>query len=131
MKKIVYSIFVVVICTACKASYNSANIDFGRFCFYYSKEKNQKDELVLKSDSTFNLTLYGGGYKPSCRGKWYFVDKNIIRVECFSDENPLASITSGYMSLRTRDIEVINPSKLKMPITNNVKRKYVILEKED
>jgi len=129
MLRIISLILIIIICSKCKSSYIPYSIEPGEFSFYYSSKETDREHLILKHDSTFKLTLYGGPYCPSCDGKWKFIDKNTIRIECFPDKNPLAPISSGYMSLRVREIKVINNIKLKMPIENNVKRKYVILER--
>lgn len=129
MKKYISITFILLFFIACKSSYYP--IKTGQFCFYYSKEKNLKDELILKDDSTFVLTLYGGAYTPTCTGKWKYIEENVIRLECYNETDLLAPITSGYMNLREREVKIINSDKLKMPIENNIKRKYVILRRSN
>lgn len=130
MVTLICIILTATVYISCKSSYSSINIEGGRFCFYYFKNKNLKDELILNNDSTFQLTFYGGRYNPTCSGKWRFLNSKTIRLVCFNDENPLAPVTSGYMSLRIRDVKIIDSNRLKMPMENNKKRKYVILNKE-
>jgi len=130
MRKYNLFILIVIICAGCK-SFNpqsSYTIESGRFCFYYTKDKKIKDELILNDDSTFRLTLYDAGYKPSCTGIWKVIDKNTIRIEC-SPQFFGGSLNSANISKRTRELKIINNNKIKMPIENNVKRKYVTLER--
>lgn len=130
--KLILFILIFIICIGCKSSYyseTSHRIKCGHFCFNYFNNNHIRDELILNNDSTFSLTLYGGGYKPSCTGKWKFVDRNVIRIECTPDNEPLAFLNSANINMRARDIKIIDSNRLKMPIENNIKRKYVILER--
>lgn len=130
MKKNILVIFIFILFLSCKSNYTPYNLESGEFYFYYSEEKKAKEYLVLKDDSTFTLILYGGPYNPTCTGKWTFINKNIIKLECYDEKEPIASIVSGYMSVRERKIKIVNSNKLKMPIYNNAKRKYVMLERK-
>lgn len=126
--KFIVPLIVLLTFITCKSSYVPVDIGMGVYRFYYSKEKNIKDELILKSDSTFVLNL-DGRKTPTCIGKWQMVDRSSILLECFKDTDLLAPATRGYLSERQRIVKIINEKKIKMPIYNNARRKYIILER--
>ena len=99
-------------------------IESGVYRYYY-KSSNEKEELILNSDSSFILN----SYKTSCSGKWEYINPDIILISC-DDVNFIDKLQSGYMAMRKREIKILNKNKLKFPIINNVKMKYVILKKE-
>jgi len=93
---------------------------------YHHDSTDDKEELILNSDSTFIFN----SYKISCSGMWEYKKPNIIKIKC-SDVNLIDKIQSGYMTQRIRQIKILSNNRLKLPITNNVKMKYVILIKEE
>lgn len=121
MKQLLF-VLISVILLSCKYQYQY-NIE-GTYRYHY-KSTDDVEELVLNSDSTFIFN----SYKTSCSGKWKYIHPNTILINC-DDVDLMKKIQSGYMSLRYRDIEILSKNRLKLPITNNIKMKYVILEKE-
>lgn len=118
----------LICCYSCKTRFPADNFSSGKFNFTYIKGKNSIEELILKEDSTFILTSYGSYNPPTCSGYWCILNDTLL-IKCSKDENPLAPALSGYMRPRERKLKIMNNDKLKMRIENNVKRKYVILER--
>lgn len=116
-------VLIPVLLFSCK-SQSLYNIETGTYRYQY-KSTDDEEELVLNSDSTFVLN----SYKTSCYGKWRYIHPNTILVIC-DDVDLMKKIQSNYMSLRKREVEILRNNRLKLPITNNIKMKYVILNKE-
>ena len=127
-RKIIYMLTLALcICSSCKIKSNFHTFYPGIFSYKYTKT-NYSEYLEVREDSTFMLISYGGFNTPSCSGFWK-VNADTLYVRCTDETDPLAPFTSGYMSIRTRKIKIINSNKLKLPIANNVKRKYVVLKR--
>lgn len=127
---IIFLIFTTFMCCySCKTKFQAEDFSSGKFSFTYIKGKNSKEELILKEDSTFTLTSYTYFPTPTCNGKWSIINNDTLFIQCGKEKDPFAPLARGYMGLRERKIKIINSNKLKMPIENNVKRKYVILER--
>ena len=75
------------------------------------------------------ISLFFLSCKTSCSGRWKYIGHNMISISC-GDVDLMEKIQSGYMSQRSRIIKVLKKNRLKMPITNNISMKYVILNKE-
>lgn len=129
MKNIAFLI-IILLMSGCK-TLSLTNIEDGVF-IYNDKEGNIK-ELVLNKDGTFKLTFYYRNIErceSACKGQWKHIAIDTISIQC----NPvpwIETIERCYMSDREYKIKVLGNNKLKMPIANNVKMKYVILERAD
>jgi len=114
---------------SCKTRIDTKKIIPGVFEYTYKKGKGSKEELILNDDSTFVLTSYTYFQPPTCNGNWSIINNDTILIKCNPEEHPLAPFVTGYMEVRIRKIKIINNNKLKMPIENNVIRRYVILKR--
>ena len=129
MKNIIFLVFILLI-SGCKTSFLT-NITDGTFIYKY--QDSNTNELILNKDSTFKLTfhigVFGEGCESTCNGYWKYIAKDTIFIKC----NPVPwteTITRCYMSDREYKIKVLTDNNLKMPITNNLKTKYVIFGKK-
>jgi len=130
MKKYIFYISITIfLFTACKTRKEINMLCPGTFEFIYNKGKESREELILKGDSTFILTSFTYIQPPTCNGNWSIINKDTLLINCNPEKDTFAYFVTGYMELRTRKIKIINNNKLKMPITNNDKRKYVILQR--
>ena len=125
--------YTIVICLmlfilfSCKTSNIGCDtIKTGKYLWASKKVPSYKYELLLNNDSTFTFFQYEG-VKSTCSGTWKCNNKEII-ISCWNEywTNQLAR---GYLNNRVQNIKIIGKNKLKLPIFNNVKRKYVILER--
>jgi len=134
MKKSIIILFIAFLLVSCRTQIY--NIERGVFQYKNNKYKKNKCELRLDKDSTFSLTFYyrllDDGCVSTCNGRWKYIAKDTIFINCYPAPQTEA-FTRCYMSDRERKIKVVNGNKLKLPIYNNVKHKYIyyILERVD
>jgi len=121
MKYIIIT-FISVFIFSCKTQ--NKYIESGIYSYYYELS-DDKEELILNSDSSF--IFYS--YKTSCSGRWEYIEPNTILISC-NEVDFAEKLQFGYMNTRKREIKILSKNKLKLPIFNNVKKKYVILNKE-
>ena len=86
----------------------------------------QKEDLILRADSTFVFNTYAGA---KCSGTWKYVSKDEILIKCFEPENFIEKLAKTYPNPDIIKFKVINENKLKMSIEGNVKRDHVILKR--
>lgn len=132
MKKYIVQIilFVLFVTFGCKSRHPLYSVDFGKYSFNYSIDKKEKDELIIKADSTFTLILSGRYVNSSCIGNWQFVDKNTIQLECGPSKTSIESLSFDYIKERRRLIKIIDSNTLEMPVFNNETKKSIFLKKD-
>lgn len=120
MKKI-YIYFILILCliSSCKTQKQDRTVS-GTYVFNYENE--EKEEIIFNEDGTFIFT----SYKTSCEGSWRYISKDTIILKCY-EPSISQSLSKGYVYPLERKIKILKNNKLKMPVYNNVKRKYVTL----
>ena len=121
MKNIIF-IIVLLFLSSCKVQEPQRIIN-GTYRYIYGSS-NLKEELFLKEDSSFSFNSYG----TECDGKWKYIAKDTILISC---RNPsiVETITQGYMNQRERKIKILNNDRIKVPITNDTRHKYLVLKR--
>jgi len=129
MKNIIF-LTIILLISSCKTS-SFIKIESGVFVHKY--KDGDKSKLTLNKDGSFKLIFYYRNIErceSACNGQWKYIARDTIFIQC----DPVSwteTIVRCYMSNRECKIKVLNVDKLKIPITNNVKMKYVILERVD
>lgn len=94
------------------AKFSKQNV-IGKYEYTYITSKfdyNFDYKLDLKTDWTFCLRIGS----QDCIGKWRFVSKKQIILECEKEKNILAGISAGYLSQREYTIRILNNNNLEL-----------------
>ena len=119
-------LFIILFCFfSCKTARSFTVITDGVFVYNY-ENSGEKEELILNNDGSFVFNSYG----TKCKGNWKYLSRDSILIKC--GEEPWTNVIGqGYLFPRERKIKVLNENKLKIPIFDDTKRKYIILERAD
>lgn len=115
MKKvIIYAIFAFVSLSFCNAQnigYKTISGTFYRL--QKGKDFNTSYMIELKDDSTFTLVVGTAAGRPQCCGNWEIIDNKFILLKCDEITDVTEALTSGYMSQREHQLQIINRNKIK------------------
>jgi GTPase SAR1 family protein len=107
MKKITL-IMILLFAISCK----NAKQDYtGK---YKKAGKDHTYILELKRDSTFVFTQKYFEFNPKCQGKWKFITKDTVVLNCEKEEGFSAQLSTGYMVERERKVRIINSKKIEV-----------------
>ncbi len=80
---------------------------------YFEKGKDFEYDLILNKNPHFKLNEKYFEAQPSCTGKWRFLSKDTILLECDTTENISEAISSGHMSMKNHKVAVLANHRLK------------------
>lgn len=80
---------------------------------YYKNGKDYEYTLILRKDSTFELTKRYPDVNAKCKGKWTYV-KNTVLLECYEENDALSQISTGYLVERKQEFFVLNSNKIRI-----------------
>lgn len=80
---------------------------------YYLTGADFSYRVTLNKDSTFVLSQSGLESISKCVGKWHYLSKDTISLDCDPEDN-YAKIKSNYLQQRNQKLIVINKNKLKL-----------------
>jgi hypothetical protein len=88
------------------------------------------EELTLKTDSSFLLTLHYLTGDIKCKGRWYMYKQERIRLYCEESKYPVGG--SEFMNVLYREIRITDNNTVKLPIkiSENDKRVAILKRTE-
>ncbi len=104
------SLALLILLTFCKGSQVLNDIS-GE---YLKNGENYKYNLKLNQDNTFTLVQKYQDARPQCQGKWVYLTKNTLLLNCNPIKNITELLTNGYMPSRENKIIILNRKKLKL-----------------
>ena len=89
--------------------------------YYYNHGKDFDYSLSIDRNHIFLLTeqVYEG--KSTCRGRWRFLSKDTILLECFKSDT-LSILQGGYMSERNQKVIILDHQRIKVKQVVLIKR---------
>lgn len=123
MKNVIIYIFLLFL-ISCK-TVTPTIIQEGSFIHEY--KDGATTQLILRKNGSFDLKF---SYKQGCSGKWLYVPMDTIIIDC-NTVDWTETITKGFMHERKQEIIILDEKRLKLPVFNNVKKKYIILNRRE
>jgi len=81
---------------------------------YYIKGKDFNESLIIQKNHTFTLVEQGFEYDSQCQGKWKYISKDTIVLQCDSEKDVEKMLQSDYMSDRLRKATILNRNQIKI-----------------
>ena len=108
MRKIIFLILAVAI-FSCKSLTTETKINYGT---YFTKGDDYSHSLILNSDSTFIINFKYFEVNSSCSGKWNYIGKDSILINCDKPKSIGETLQGSYINEREMYLKIVNQNDL-------------------